>query len=215
MKRIPTFVFSMLVVLTCGSCLFSTAVNMSVDAPEEIFEGNKSIVFLTRLGVDTAHDQIRWYTFTPNETDFYKFTVSNPYYDNSEIDTLITIYDSYTDAVNDTHYIMSDMNEEKTLVTVQKLMNRGQMYYVQIHCDSTLPFDTPHEMTLAVEQSTDHDYNSFIKENDYAYSLAITNMRDKLSVNSGCTSYAEMPRSILKLIITVYSLLIVYNYIVN
>ncbi len=164
MKRIIALVLSALLVLSL--CMISIAVNMEIDDAEPVFEGYKSITFETKYE-DDAHDQFRWYTFTPSATDYYVFRITNPFYFQSTIDTNITIYDSYIDAINDDNYLLEGIDEKTNVVSALKFLNEGQTYYIQVYCSASLEIEVSHTMTLNIERHSKHQYVKTIIKPSY------------------------------------------------
>lgn len=151
MKKILTLPLALISILIFFS-LSTSAVNNNIQSsiPVKLNE-TLSITFETKED-DDAYDQERWLCFTPDTTDYYNINIDNPYYDGSENDTCICLYDSLSSALDDDYIIYEDMETSTDHISFSAELNKNQKYYMYIEISSCLGIDNPHTMTFSVTE---------------------------------------------------------------
>lgn len=153
MKKILTLIFTLISILIF-SLLSANAMNNDIETaiPVSLNE-SLNITFETKEE-DDAYDQIRWYSFIPNTTGYYKFDINNPYYGDSENDTYICLYDSLSNALYDNYIIYNDMEEDTENISFSVELNKNQKYYICIEVCSCLGVENPHTMTFNITETS-------------------------------------------------------------
>lgn len=153
-------------VIVCSINHTACAKTMNVMNPSKVSTGKETIVFLTKAE-DTAMDQDRWYTFTPETTGYYSFCITNPYYSHTENDTCLYIYDGFSDAKDEENYLYEDMEKSKDRICLVKFLNEGQIYYININICSCLGINKQHTMFLNIMLHNNHVYEDKVVKPSY------------------------------------------------
>lgn len=149
-KKIALIIVAVILMTVCF--IFGVSANNDVETAIPVSLGEDiRVTFETKEWAD-EYDQIRWYSFTPNTTGYYKFNIDNPYYEDSENDTYICLYNSLSGALDDDFIIYEDMENDTDNIKFKVELNKNQKYYICISVCSCLGIENPHTMSFSISE---------------------------------------------------------------
>lgn len=150
MKKIALIIAVFMLMAVCFA--FGVSANNDVETAIPVSLGEDIHITFETKEWDDEYDQIRWYSFTPSTTGYYKFNIDNPYYEDSENDTYICLYNSLSGALDDDFIIYEDMENDTDNVKFKVELNKNQKYYICIYVSSCLGIENPHTMSFSITE---------------------------------------------------------------